>query len=103
MKKLLAISGLAAMVAACASLSPHARVEKRFVEFGLTEERAGCLADELDDRLDREDLAAVADYIDGLNNVDEPGEALNALLRIENPRAVAAIAPASLACALNRD
>ncbi len=99
MKKITACMGAFIFVAACATVSPHARVEKRFIDFGVSEERARCLADELDQRLDREDLAAVADYVEGLNNVDTAREALEALLRIENPRAVVAIGPAGIACA----
>ncbi len=87
------------LVSACATVSPRAELEDRFVEFGLSEERAACLADELDERLDRDDLADVSDYIAGLNDVDSAGAALDALLRIENPRAVSAIGGASLACA----
>lgn len=102
MKRSGILIGLSLLAAACATVSPRARVEDRFVEFGLSRERAGCLADELDQRLDRNDLAAVADYVGGLNAVTSAGEALDALLRIENPRAVAAIGAAGVACAFRR-
>ena len=95
----LAIAGLALCAAACASLSPRSEVEARFVDFGLSSQRAGCLADELNDRLDRRDMKSVADFVGGLNAAGSPGQALDALLAIENPRAAAAIGAAGISCA----
>lgn len=89
------------IISACATVSPRAKLVDRFMEFGFSEDRAFCLADELDQRLDRDDLSDVAYYVDGLNNVDTAREALDALLRIDNPRAVAAIGAAGLSCAFN--
>ena len=98
MKRLaLLVTGL--MMTACATISPHARIENRLIEFGFSEERADCLAEELDDRLDRSDLEAVADFIGDLNAASSPGETLDALIGIDNPRAAAAIARAGIACA----
>lgn len=91
------------IIAACATVSPRARIENRFVEFGLSEGRAHCLAENLDKHLDRSDLAAVADFVGDLNQATSAGEALDALLGIDNPRAAAAIARASVACAFSRD
>lgn len=87
---------------ACATLSPRKSVENRFVEFGLSEDRAKCLASELDERLDRGDLEDVAEFVGGLNAAASPGEGLDALLRIDNPRAAGAIARAGIACAFSR-
>lgn len=87
------------MVTACATLSPRAEIESRFIEFGLGADRAGCLADELDERLNREDLNAVADFVAGLNAASSPGQALDALISIDNPDAAAAIARSTIACA----
>jgi hypothetical protein len=96
----LSVVALILFAAACATGSPRAKIADRFVDFGVSEERADCLASELDERLERDDLNDVADYIGGLNEATSAGEALDALLRIGNPRAAAAIARASLACAL---
>ncbi len=98
--RLTVVVALILFVAACATASPRAQIADRFVEFGVSQERADCLASELDERLERDDLNDVADYIGGLNEATSAGEALDALLRIGNPRAAAAIARASLACAL---
>lgn len=86
-------------LAACATLSPRARIENRFVELGLSEHRASCMARELDDRLDREDMKAVADFVGELNAAGTAGGVLDALLGIDNGRAAAAIAASGVACA----
>ena len=63
MKKAAALLGAFLMVASCATVSPRARIEDRFYELGLSRERSECLADELDERLDRNDLRDVADFL----------------------------------------
>ena len=99
MKSITVIAGISLLIVACATVSPHARIENRLVEFGFSEERADCLAEELDERLDRSDMQAVADFIGDLNAASSPGETLDALISIDNPRAAAAIARAGVACA----
>ncbi len=97
MKSILLIAALA--LAACATVSPRMRIENRFVEFGLSEEKAKCMGNELDDRLSRSDLQDVADFVGNINAASSPGEGLDALLSIDNARAAGAIARASIACA----
>jgi len=87
------------LMTACASLSPRAALVENFIDFGLSRDRSVCLADELSDRLDRDDLVDIADYVGGLNVAESPGDALEALVRIENPRAAAAVARAGILCA----
>lgn len=99
MKNTATLMGVILLTSACATLSPTDRIEDRFVEFGLSRDRAVCLADELDDRLDGDDLNDVADFLGNLNAATGPGEALDALLSIDNTRAASAIARASIACA----
>ncbi len=89
-------------IAGCATVSPRKRIENRFVEFGLSERRAECMSNELDERLDRNDLKDVADFIGNLNNASTTGENIDALLGIGNARAAAAIAAAGLACTFDR-
>ena len=100
MKQLILIIGVIALTA-CATVSPRSRIENRFVEFGLGENQAACMGNELDDRLDRSDLNAVADFIGNLNGANSPGQALEALTSIDNPRAAAAIARAGISCAFS--
>lgn len=90
---------LALTLASCATVSPRKRIENRLIEFGLPEKKAECMGNELDDRLDRRDLQDVADFIGNINAASSPGEGLDALLSIDNARAAAAIAGASVACA----
>ncbi|MEO1135763.1 MAG: hypothetical protein AAFW68_04005 [Pseudomonadota bacterium] len=92
---------LAFSIAACATVSPRKRIENRFVEFGLSDNKAECMASELDDRLDRDDLRAVADFVGNLNAAGSAGETLDALLSIDNARAAGAIAAAGVACAFS--
>ncbi len=99
MKHFVALVGAGLIIASCATISPRVRIENRLVEFGFSEERADCLADEMDERLERSDLEAVADFIGNLNAASSPGETLDALLGIDNPRAAAVIARAGIACA----
>ena len=69
------------------------------MEFGLSHDRASCLASDLDERLDRSDLKDVANFVGELNEAASPGQSLDALLSIENPRAATAIARAGISCA----
>jgi predicted deacylase len=94
-----AFLGLILLVSACATISPRVRIEKRLQELGLTHARAECLSSELDNRLDRHDLEAVADFVGDLHEATSAGETLDALLSIDNPRAASAIARAGLSCA----
>ena len=98
MQKLLLIVAAIAL-ASCATVSPRKRIENRFVEFGLSENKAECLGNELDERLDRSDLNAVADFVGDLNAAETAGGVVDALLGIDNARAAGAIAAAGVACA----
>lgn len=99
MLKKLALLAAALSLASCATISPRTRIENRLVEFGLPEQKAACMGNELDDRLGRRDMQDVADFIGNINAASSPGEGLDALLSIDNARAAGAIARASVACA----
>ena len=86
-------------LAACATASPRADLEDQLLALGFSTDRAECFADELDERLEREDLRDVADFVASLNEAASPGEGLDALLSIDNPRAATAIARAGISCA----
>ncbi len=87
------------LLASCATLSPRLRIENRFVELGLSPGKAECMGHELDERLDREDMKAVADFVGELNAAGSAGETLDALIGIDNARAAGAAAAAGVACA----
>ena len=90
---------LAFAAAACATGFGAARLERQFVDLGFSADRAGCLAGELDERLEDDDMRAVSGFLDGLNQASTPGQSLDALVSIDNPDAAAAIARSALACA----
>lgn len=85
------------MLAACAT-SARATLMDRFQSIGLSADMAGCMVDDLDDRLDNDDLRDLARYSAGLSRADTPGEAIDALLKFDNPRAAAAIGRAAFSC-----
>ncbi len=92
--------GLAAAlisVAACATAA-RATLQDRFETIGLSPRMAGCMVDDLDERLSDDDLRDLARYTVGLSRADTPLRAVESLLEIDNPRAVAAIGRAAFAC-----
>jgi len=101
MQKFILIALIGLTIAACATVSPRIRVENRFQELGLSEKKAKCMANEIDDRLDRKDMKAVAEFVGNLNAAESAGQTLDALLSIDNARAAGAIAAAGVACAFN--
>lgn len=85
------------MLVSCATAA-RATLNDRFRAIGLSADMADCMVDDLDDHLDDEDLQDLARYTVGLSRADTPGEAIDSLLRIDNPRAVAAIGRAAFSC-----
>ncbi|MEM9706526.1 MAG: hypothetical protein AAF850_10680 [Pseudomonadota bacterium] len=95
----LSIGLICAALSACATTA-RVTIQDRLQTIGLPETQARCLATELDERLDTEDLTDVARYTLTLSQASSPGQALDALLRIDNPRAVAAIGASGISCVL---
>lgn len=86
-----------ALIAACATTA-RATLMDRFQAIGLSKELAGCMVDDLDERLDNDDLQDLARYASGLARADDPRKAIDSLLKIDNPRAVAAVGGAAFSC-----
>lgn len=84
-------------VAACAT-GAKMTLQNRFEAIGLSPRMAECMVDDIDDRLSDRDLRDLARYTVGLSRADSPVEAIDSLLEIDNPRAVAAIGRAAFAC-----
>lgn len=101
-RRLLLAAALAAAATSCASLSARSRIETGLIDLGMGASRARCIAGELAEDLTRRELNAVADFVDGLAREETPGGALDAILRIDDPRAAAAVGAAALSCALTR-
>lgn len=87
------------ILAACAS-GPKYTIEDQLEKTGIPKNRASCMAGQLDERLSDDDLRELAGYMKTLGRADTPGQALDALLKIDNPRAVVAIGASGLSCAL---
>ena len=95
----LAIGVLVLGVAACTTMSAKPRIEDGLMSLGFSQDRAGCLADDLENRLEADDLNNVADFVQSLSAASTPGEGIDALMTIDNPTAAQAIARAAIACA----
>ena len=85
------------LISSCATVA-KATLEDRFQEIGIPEGTAVCMVDDLDKRLSDDDLSDLARYTVRLARADSTVEAIRSLLRIDNPRAVAAIGAAALGC-----
>ncbi|MCB2113169.1 MAG: hypothetical protein KDD85_06430 [Parvularculaceae bacterium] len=94
----LAGAGIAfVLLASCATAAKYT-LRDRFEAIGLSPAMAGCMVDDLDDRLDDRDLRDLADYSVSISRADTPLEAVERLLEIDNPRAVAAVGRAAFSC-----
>ena len=103
MFKSVLLCGSLVMLASCATNSARGAIESRFIELGLSEKRSECLADNLDERLESDDLQNTADFLTDLNSSGSAGATLDALLAIDNPSVATAIAAASVSCAFNQN
>ncbi|MEO1151437.1 MAG: hypothetical protein AAFW83_10685 [Pseudomonadota bacterium] len=74
-------------------------IASNLTRLGLSQDRSKCVAREMNDRLDRSDLQDVARFLDDVTDSRSPGNVLDTLLTIDNPRAAAAFARAGIACA----
>lgn len=92
-----AIASVAALLSACAT-GAKLTIENRLAAIGLPTGQASCMAGQLEERLSSEDLQDVARYTLTLSRADSTGETLDALMRIDNPRAVAAIGASGVSC-----
>ncbi len=98
MKKIIVIMGLALLVSACASIARYS-IEDSLRNIGIPAKRADCMGGQLKDRLSDDDLQDLARYLSGLSKSETPGEALDAMLKIDNARAVGAISASAISCA----
>ncbi|NNE41720.1 MAG: hypothetical protein HKN14_12480 [Marinicaulis sp.] len=87
----------AAMVASCATAARYT-LQDRFRAIGLPPDIADCMVDELDQRLTDEDLQDLARYTFNVARQDTTLNAIQALMEIDNPRAVTAIGRSGVSC-----
>ena len=88
---------LAALTTGCATIAT-ATIENRLVSLGLSEQRAGCMADELDARLDDDDMSKLARHAVTLSRSDSPGEVVDALAGIDDFGITRAVIASGTAC-----
>jgi hypothetical protein len=96
-RQAIAFLALAVSAAACATLA-RATLEDRFQAIGIPEGTALCMVDDLDQRLSDEDLEDLARYTLNVARAPSTVEAVRALMRIDNPRAVTAIGKSAVQC-----
>ncbi|MEL6790680.1 MAG: hypothetical protein AAGL18_00090 [Pseudomonadota bacterium] len=97
-KTILALSALFFGIAGCAT-GAKSSIASDLSRLGLSQDRAKCVAREMNDRLERSDLQDVARFLGDVTASRSPGGVLDSLLTIDNPRAAAAFARAGIACA----
>ena len=93
-----AVMALAALVSACTTVSAVYTLQQRLTAIGIPEDTAYCMVDKLQDDLDGEDLRDLADYSTRIAKASSTASAIEQLVRIDNPRAVAAVGRAGFSC-----
>ncbi len=93
----LALIGVGAL-GACATAA-RVTLEDRFQAIGIPKSTAVCMVDDLSDNLDQSDLNDLAKYTLRISRAPSTSAAVQELLKIDNPRAVAAIGTAAFGCA----
>lgn len=95
--RILSAALVLALLASCATAA-KVTLNDRFRAIGLSPKMADCMVDDLDQRLDNRDLQDLAKYTVGLSRADTPMQAIDSLMKIDNPRAVAAVGRAAFGC-----
>jgi hypothetical protein len=91
-------AGLAALaLCGCATLARETLLD-RFQAIGIPERTAFCMVDDLEDRLSEDDLNDLARYTLRISRADSTMEAVEELMRIDNPRAVQAVGLSAVEC-----
>jgi len=89
------------ITANCAANGGANRLKQQFLAIGLSPDRTTCLVEELDDRLDQQDIREISSFLDDINRSNSAGETLDALLSIDNPDVATAIAKSGISCAFS--
>ena len=89
-----------APLAACATVAT-ATIENRLVDLGLSQDRAACMGDGLNERLSDEDLTKLARHMVTLSRADSPGRVVDAVASIDDMRIARAVVASGTACFLS--
>ncbi|MEO0399582.1 MAG: hypothetical protein AAF224_09215 [Pseudomonadota bacterium] len=90
--------GLLGVCAAGCATAARVTLEDRFQAIGIPQDTAVCMVNDLDQELDTNDLTDLAQYTLRISRASSTSAALGELLKIDNPRAVAAIGKAGFSC-----
>ena len=99
MKKIMIAAALLIGASACASTGA---IEGQLVDLGVPKSRAECIADKMGEELDGSDLADVSRFLKELKDSNTAGNSLDALLNMDNPKAAAVAASATVQCTFSR-
>jgi uncharacterized protein YceK len=97
MRAIITIIVAMALISGCTTVAKYS-IRDNLIDIGIPENKADCMADQLEERLDSDDLQELARYMSGLSRADTPGEALDELLKVDNPQAVGAITASGISC-----
>ena len=100
MLRIIVLGGAILAVAACATVDKMT-IADRLQNLGLSRDRSECMARELDDRLNDDQLRRFARFTVELDSADPALEALGSLRSIDDPRIARAVTSSAFSCALN--
>lgn len=86
------------LLGACTHRAAPSGIEQTLATLGFRAEYAACTATELARRLDRHEINELAGHIARLDRAASPGQALDTLLQIDNPRFATAIGASMFRC-----
>lgn len=98
MRRIALLALASALIAPSCATVARATLEDRFQAIGIPEKTALCMVDDLDQRLSDDDLQDLARYTLNVARAPSTLEAVRALMRIDNPRAVTAIGKSAVGC-----
>ncbi len=95
--------GLFAMMVAIGACSTVDRmtIADRLQNLGISRDRAECMARELDDRLNDDQLRRFARFTVELDRAESALQAIGALRQIDEPRIARAVTSSAFSCAIN--
>lgn len=97
--RLLTIIAAVVLMAGCTTIAKYS-LQDSLQQIGFTDRQAGCMADQLEDRLSDEDLQDLARHLRTVTRADSTGGAFSALTKINNPRVIGAATASGFSCAL---
>lgn len=91
---------LVAAAAGCATIDKRT-IADRLQKLGLSEDRAVCMAGELDDRLDDKQLGTFARFVSRLEQADTTLQALSSLRQVDDAKIARVVTASAFSCALS--